>query len=194
METRFEVKGLAHTLEIFENLRDQIGDAKKSSRILTKVAYNAMKPVLQTAQEKVPEGDTHMLHDSLTIVAGRPTRKDMASRYVLPTDSAIAKVTTKPIPKRLRREVSNKFGHFLKEGDKKAFSRERKKFYHSQNIFYDGRAIANEFGTAKMSAQPYLRVSLESQQKTVSELVGMLLDQEIRNFVSRNPPKPPTSN
>ena len=187
METRFEVKGVSHTLEVFENLRDQIGDAKKSSRILTKVAYNAMKPVLSTAQQKVAE-DTGMLHNSLTIVAGRPTRKDMASNYVKPTDSAIAKVTTKPIPKRLRREVSAKFGHFLKEGDKKAFSRARKKFYHSQNIFYDGRAIANEFGTANMSAQPFLRVSLESQQQTVSELVGMLLDQEIKNFIAKNPP------
>ena len=104
------------------------------------------------------------------------------------TKTRKAKVTTKPIPKRLRREVSNKFGHFLKEGDKKAFSRARKKFYHSQNVFYDGRAIANEFGTANMSAQPFLRVSLESQQQTVSELVGMLLDQEIKNFIAKNPP------
>jgi hypothetical protein len=192
MQTRFEVKGISHTLEVFENLRDQIGDAKKSSRILTKVAFNAMKPVLDMAKTQVAE-DTRMLHDSLTIVAGRPTKKDMSSRYVLPTDSAIAKVTTRPIPKRLRREVNAKFSHFLKEGDKKGFSRERRKFYHSQNIFYDARAIANEFGTAKMSGKPYLRISLETQQQTVSELVGMLLDQEIRNFVSKNPPKIPTS-
>ena len=185
METRFEVKGVSHTLEIFENLRDQIGDAKKSSRILTKVAYNAMKPVLSTAQQKVAE-DTGMLHNSLTIVAGRPTRKDMASNYVKPTDSAIAKVTTKPIPKRLRREVSAKFGHFLKEGDKKAFSRARKKFYHSQNIFYDGRAIANEFGTANMSAQPFLRTSLESQAQAVTATLGQILKQKIEQYRSKN--------
>ena len=187
METRFEVNGVSDTLQVFEQLRDQVGDAKKTSRILTKVAREAMKPVLAMANSLVPV-DTGMLKQSLTIWSGRPTRKDMASNYVKPTDSAIAKVTTKPIPKRLRREVSAKFGHFLKEGDKKAFSRARKKFYHSQNIFYDGRAIANEFGTANMSAQPFLRVSLESQQQTVSELVGMLLDQEIKNFIAKNPP------
>lgn len=184
METRFEVNGVSDTLQVFEQLRDQVGDAKKTSRILTTVARQAMMPVLAMAKSLAPV-DTGMLQHSLTIWSGRPTRKDMASNYVKPTDSAIAKVMTRPIPKHLKREISAKFGHLLGT-DKKAFNRERKKFLHSQNIFYDGRAIANEFGTAKREAKPYLRVSLESQQQTVAELAGMLLAQEIEKFKAKN--------
>ena len=184
METRFEVNGVSDTLQVFEQLRDQVGDAKKTSRILTKVAREAMKPVLAMANSLVPV-DTGMLKQSLTIWSGRPTRKDMASNYVKPTDSAIAKVMTRPIPKHLKREVVAKYSHLLAT-DKKAFSRARKKFYHSQNIFYDGRAIANEFGTANRGAKPYLRVSLETQQQTVAELAGLLLAQEIERFKAKN--------
>lgn len=186
MDTRFEVKGVSHTLQIFENLRDQIGDARKSSNILVKVAREAMKPVLIAAQLKVPQ-DTGLLERSLTIVAGKPTGKDMRSNYVKPTDSAIAKVTTRPIPKHLKRAVQTQFGHLWASGKKAEFRKAKKKFYEEKNIFYDARAIANEFGTANRSAEPFLRVSLESQQREVSDLVALLLDQEIRNFISRNP-------
>ncbi len=191
MTTRFEVKGISHTLQIFEDLRDQIGDAKKSSNILVKVARAAMKPVLMSAQLNAPQ-DTGLLERSLTIVAGKPTGKDMRSNYVKPTDSAIAKVTTRPIPKHLKRAVQSQFGHLWAAGKKAEFKKARKKFYEEKNIFYDARAIANEFGTAKRSAKPFLRNSLETQQQNVSDLVGLLLDQEIRNFISKNPPTTPT--
>jgi hypothetical protein len=185
MNTRFEVQGVSHTLEVFENLRDKIGDAKKSSRILTKVAFAAMKPVLAVAQMRAPK-DTGLLERSLTITAGRPTAKDMRSNYVKPTDSAIAKVTTKPIPRHLKQKVNQQFGHLWAAGKKDEFKRAKKKFYEEKNIFYDARAIANEFGTANRAAEPFLRIALESQQQQVSDLVGILLDQEIRNFYDKN--------
>jgi hypothetical protein len=187
MNTRFEVKGVSHTLQIFEDLRDQIGDAKKSSRILTKVAFDAMKPVLAMAQSLVPQ-DTGLLERSLTITAGRPTSKDMRSNYVKPTDSAIAKVTTRPIPRHLKQKVNQQFGHLWAAGKKAEFRKAKKKFYQEKNIFYDARAIVNEFGTANRAAKPYLRIALQSQQQQVSDLAGLLLDQEIRNYISKNPP------
>jgi hypothetical protein len=187
MQTRFEVKGVSHTLEIFENLRDQIGDAKKSSRILTKVAFAAMKPVLSMAQMLTSaNSDTGLLNRSLTITSGRPTSKDMKSRYVKPTDSAIAKVTTRPIPKHLKKKVNEQFGHLWASGKKAEFKKERRKFYESKNTLYDARAIATEFGTANRSANPFLRVSLQSQQQQVSDLVGMLLAQEIEKYKAKN--------
>lgn len=187
MQTRFEVKGLEATFQVFEKLRDEIGDAKKSSRILTKVAFAAMKPVLTMAQSLTSaNSDTGLLNKSLTITSGRPTNKDMKSKYVLPTDSAIAKVTTRPIPRHLKQKANEQFGHLWAAGKKAEFKRERKKFYEQKNIFYDARAIATEFGTANRSANPFLRVSLESQQKLVSELVGMLLAQEIEKYKAKN--------
>jgi hypothetical protein len=186
MGVRFKVDGAKETLEVFENLRDQIGDHRKSSRILTKVARDAMRPVLAMAKSLAGANqDTGMLYRSLDIVSRRPSRKDMRSNYILPTDSVIAMVTTKPIPKKIKTEMNAEVGH-LWESDRKGFKKARRKFYESQDVFYDARAIANEFGTAKMAAQPYLRISLESQQQLVAGLVTLLLAQEISKYKAKN--------
>ena len=48
------------------------------------------------------------------------------------------------------------------------------------------RSAANEFGTAKMAAQPFLRTSLESQAQAVSATLGQILKQKIEQYRSRN--------
>ena len=181
MQTNFQVKGLSETLGVFEDLRNQIGDAKKSSALLVKTVKQAMLPVLAMAKGLVPK-DTGLLDQSLSIVARRPTGKDMKSRYVLPSDSAIAMVTTKPIPKKLKTEFHSAFGNL--KG--KEYKRARNKFYQDAGSFYDARAIANEFGTAKMAAKPYLRVSLESQQQAVASSLGTILAQNIEKYKAKN--------
>ena len=183
MQTNFQVKGLSETLEVFEDLRNQVGDARKSSNLLVKTVRQAMMPVLAMAKALSPK-DTGLLNQSLSVVSRRPTGKDMRSRYVQPTDSAIAMVTTKPIPKHLKRELSAKFGESGKS--QKEYRKFAKKFYKEQNIFYDARAIANEFGTAKMAAQPFLRASLESQQQAVASSLGTILAQNIEKFKAKN--------
>jgi hypothetical protein len=106
----------------------------------------------------------------------------MKSRYVLPTDSAIALVTTRPIPKKLKTAFHAAHSNLKGAEYKKA----RKNFYQEAGHFYDARAIANEFGTAKMSPQPYLRVSLESQQQAVANSLGSILNQNIEKFKAKN--------
>lgn len=181
MQTNFQVKGLSETLEVFEDLKNQVGDAKKSSNLLVKTVKQAMLPVLAMAKGLVPK-DTGLLNQSLTIVSRRPTGKDMKSRYVLPTDSAIALVTTKPIPKKLKTAFHAAYSN-LKGAE---YKRARKNFYQEAGSFYDARAIANEFGTANISAKPYLRVSLESQQQAVASSLGTLLAQNIDKFKAKN--------
>lgn len=183
METKFQVSGVKETLEVFDDLKNQVGDSKKTSNILVKTVREAMKPVLAMAKGLVPK-DTGLLDQSLTIVSRRPTGKDMRSKYVQPTDSAIALVTTRPIPKHLKRELSAQFSASGK--DKSEYRKFARKFYKDQNTFYDARAIANEFGTANKSAKPYLRVSLESQQQAVSSLLGNLLKANIEKFKAKN--------
>ena len=186
MSVRFKVDGAKETLAVFEDLRDKIGDAKKSSNILKNVAKEAMKPVLNMAKTLTGEHmDTGMLNRSLDIVSRRPTNKDMRSNYIKPTDSAIALVTTKPIPKKYKEAMNKAVGH-LWATDKNAFKKARKKFYESKDIFYDARAIASEFGTAHRPAHPYLRISLESQQEQVAGLVTILLDQQINKIKANN--------
>ena len=175
METKFSVSGVEGTLKAFENLADQIGDKRKSSQILVNSVRQAMKPVLSMAKGLVAK-DTGALDRSLGITARRPTRKDMKSNYVKPTDSAIALVSTKPIPAKLKQQ-------FHAGGDFSA--KAKRKFYRDQGSFYDGRAIANEFGTSKRSAKPFLRISLETQQSMVTNLLGMILNKNIQDAANK---------
>jgi hypothetical protein len=188
----FKIDGAKDTLAVFDDLRDQIGDYRKSSRILTKVARDAMKPVLMMAKSLTSAHmDTGMLNRSLDIVSRRPTNKDMRSNYILPTDSVIAMVTTKPIPRKLKTEMHAAVGH-LWDINKNDFKKARKSFYESKDVFYDARAIASEFGTAHRPANPYLRISLESQQQSVAQLVQILLAKEIERYKAKNITSPST--
>mgnify|MGYP003338519765 CR=1 FL=1 len=66
------------------------------------------------------------------------------------------------------------------------YKRARKAYFAEQGYLADGRAAANEFGTAKMAAQPFLRTSLESQAQAVSATLGQILKQKIEQYRSRN--------
>jgi len=104
-----------------------------------------MKPVLAMAKANAPK-DTGALERSLIIEARRPTRRDRRSKYVTETDTVIAAVTTA-------------------SGKKLA----------KMGIESDARAIAQEFGSARNTAHPYLRPALESMaQSTVNTLSGIL--------------------
>jgi HK97 gp10 family phage protein len=167
--TKFAINGLSETLEIFKLLEEEIGDKTARSKILIPAIRKVMKPVLDKAKSLVPS-DTGMLRNSLTIVARRPNRNDKRSIYVSKTDSVIAMVTTKPIPAKVKKQTAGMNRKYAK------------KFYASKGLIYDGRAIANEFGTAKMAAQPFMRTSLESQATIVSASLGEILRQKIEQY------------
>jgi len=178
----FQVKGLSETQAVFDQLREEIGDKTSQSKVLVPVVKEAMKPVLSMAQSLVPKGDTEMLLKSLSIVGRRPTGKDKSSNYVNSNDAAIAIVTTKPIPRSMKKDAYEATKHIT---DKRLKAKAIKGFYAEQGIFYDARAIAMEFGTKNVSARPYLRVSLESQAQQVSDLLGKLLQQKIEQYRSK---------
>ena len=181
MATTFEIKGLKETLEVFEQLRNDIGDKQATSKVLIPAVRDAMKPVLAMAKALSPK-DTGALDRSLYITARRPTRKDMKSRYVTPKDSVISLVSSRPIPKKVKQQFQAKYGNL--KG--KEYKQTRKAYFTKQGFLADGRAAANEFGTAKMSAQPFLRVSLESQAQSVSATLGQILKQKIEQYKAKN--------
>jgi hypothetical protein len=140
-----------------------------------------MKPVLAMAKALSPK-DTGTLDRSLYITARRPSGKDKQSRYVKYQDSVISLVSTKPIPKSLKNKFKASHGH-LKGAE---YKQARKAYFTEQGYLADGRAAANEFGTAKMSAQPFLRTSLESQAQSVSATLGQILKQKIEQYKAKN--------
>jgi HK97 gp10 family phage protein len=140
-----------------------------------------MKPVLAMAKALSPK-DTGALDRSLYITARRPTRKDMKSRYVTPKDSVISLVSSRPIPKKLKQEFHAKYGNLKGSEYKKA----KRSFYSEAGVMHDARAIANEFGTAKMSAQPFMRTSLESQAQAVAARLGIIIKQKMDAYKAKN--------
>lgn len=173
MATSFQITGLKETLQVFEDLASEIGDKKARSKILIPAVKQAMKPVLQMAKSFAPK-DTGLLERTLTIVGRRPSNNDRKSKYITKSDAVIAIVTTKPIPKKLKKQTVG------------MTRSQKQKFYASKNSLYDARAVANEFGTANMSAHPFMRVSLESQSSMVATNLGEILKQKIEQYRAKN--------
>ena len=181
MSVKFAVSGLKETLEVFKKFQEQFGDKDAKSKILIPAVRDAMKPVLSMAKALSPK-DTGALDRSMYITARRPTRKDMKSRYITPKDSVISLVSSRPIPKKLKQQFNAQFGSLKGKEYKKA----KRKFYNETGFMFDARAIANEFGTAKMSSKPFLRISLESQAQMVASQLGMILKQKMDSYKAKN--------
>jgi len=191
--TYFKITGMKETLDVFQLLQNEIGDKTAPSKVLIPAVKEAMKPVLAMAKSLSPYDNSsdHVgphLRDTLTIVGRKPTRNDKKSRYVNHSDTAIAIVTSKPIPRKLKAEMWESVGHLYKKNskDNSKFEKARKNFYLNKGKIYDGRAAFNEFGTAKMSAQPFMRPALESQAISVSTRLGEILKQKIEQYRSKN--------
>ena len=137
MGVSFKLEGVGDVEKAFRELAEEIGDKKANSKILVPAAREAMKPVLAQARSNAPE-DTGGLKRSLQVEARRPTRRDKRSKYISSTDTVISLVTTAPGKKLAKMGINS-----------------------------DARAIAQEFGTARNPAQPYLRTALESQSQSV---------------------------
>lgn len=153
---KFEIENVGEVLDVFEELAMEIGDKKARSKILVPAVREAMKPVLEAAKQNAPT-DTGGLVRSLKIEARRPNRRDKNSKYVSKTDSVIALVTTR------------KTAQLKKMGIKS-----------------DMRAIAQEFGTAKVPAQPYLRPALEANSQAVANSLGKIIANRIEKFRIKN--------
>lgn len=174
----FKLEGIGSAMQAFEELAQEIGDKKARSKVLIPAARSAMKPVLDLAQTKAPM-DTGTLRLLLQVEARRPNNRDRRSKYVTTNDTVIAVVTT----------ASGKKMKAMSEGKGLERSRRRLKKLGAtdeqaaafEGFKSDARAIAQEFGTARNPAQPYLRPALESQaQQTVNRLAD-----EIRKYITK---------
>lgn len=152
MGVSFKLEGIGSVHAAFEELANEIGDKKATSKILVPAVREAMKPVLAKARADAPV-DTGGLRRSLQVEARRPNRKDKRSKYIVNTDTVISLVTTAP-------------------GKKLA----------KMGIASDARAIAQEFGTARHPAHPYLRTALESQSTSVVNDLAKILARRIDQY------------
>jgi HK97 gp10 family phage protein len=180
----YKIQGLKDVLAAFEELAADIGDKKARSRILVPAAREAMKPVLTMARMNAPK-DTGDLARTMQIEARRPTRKDIRSKYITEKDTVIALVTTKAFPKKLKKEFYEKNAELYKT-DKAQYNRDLKERKKQVGVLSDARAIAQEFGTARNGAQPYLRPALESQADQTAKRLGEILARRISKYRIKN--------
>jgi len=152
MSVSIKLEGMGSVHAAFQELANEIGDKKATSKILVPAVREAMKPVLAKARADAPV-DTGGLRRSLQVEARRPNRKDKRSKYIASTDTVVSLVTTAP-------------------GKKLA----------KMGIASDARAIAQEFGTARNPAHPYLRTALESQSASVVNDLAKILARRIDQY------------
>lgn len=175
----FKVEGLGDVTRIFDELAAEIGDKRATSKVLVPAARKAIAPVLDAAQQSAPV-DSGGLRLSLQVEARRPTRRDKRSKYISQTDTVVAMVTT----------ASGKKLAQMSQG--KALERSRKRLLKMgataeqaaafTGVRSDGRAIAQEFGTANVPAQPYLRPAMESNAQAVADNLGKALAAQIDKY------------
>lgn len=142
----------------FEELLTKITNEfgyKDAQGILRKAVRVSMQPVLQTAKILAPV-DTGAMVASLQIEARKPTRKDRQSKYVEQNDAVISAVTTAPGYKLAKKGIKS-----------------------------DARAVANEFGTAKMAGKPFMRPALESQSVSVLSTLSDELRVQLERYKAR---------
>jgi HK97 gp10 family phage protein len=156
--------------EVLREMQDDFG-AKDQKKILSSAMRVAMKPVLSRAKSLV-HSDTGALAASLRIEARKPTQKDKNSVYVSPTDTVIGTVTTASGKQLAKKTFKN-----LKTGKKQ------------KGIESDARAYANEFGTHKMAAKPFLRPALESSSPEMLNLLTESLRTAISKYQAKQPKK-----
>jgi len=180
----YKIEGLKDVLAAFGELADEIGDKKARSSILVPAAREAMKPVLLMAQMNAPK-DTGDLARTMQVEARRPTKKDIRSKYINENDAVIAVVTTKAFKKKLKKEFYEKNAS-LYESDIAQYKRKLKEAKRLEGVLSDARAIAQEFGTARNGAQPFLRPALESQADQTAKRLGEILARRISKYRIKN--------
>jgi HK97 gp10 family phage protein len=163
------VEGVQELQNLFDEMANELGP-KDSQRILNKAVRTSMIPVLNSARQLAPV-DTGALRASLQIEVRKPNRKDKRSKYVSENDTVIGLVTTAPASKLAKTKFKN--------------MRTESKFMQI-GIASDARAVANEFGTAKMPAQPFMRPALESNAQNVVNSLSVNIATALRKYKSKH--------
>lgn len=165
---------------LIDEMKNDFGQ-KETNKVLVPALRTAFQPALIRAKQLADTGGggysrpyaTGELSASLRIEARKPTRKDKRSKYVQEGDAIIAKITTAPANKLVKIRA-------------KIMAKQGKSFDANALHHFDARAIAQEFGTAKHGAKPFLRPAVESTQGQVLSLLAMRIKMRIAQYRAKN--------
>ena len=166
-----ETYGFDQLHETVKQLGQDFGVVNARKNILVPAAKKAFECVLQAAKNNLQPGhgyDTGQLKRTLAISAKPVKQRNRRSKYINENDVVYATVSAKLVKKYT--QVTNKKG----ETKLKALG-----------DVSDARAIAVEFGTAKMGARPFLRPALESNYQNVVNTLRVELAKAIEQYVQK---------
>jgi HK97 gp10 family phage protein len=169
---KIEVEGFQELESLFQEMMEDFG-AKDQKKILRKAASMSMQPVLQRAKTLAPV-DTGAMAQSLRLASSIPSRKAKRSIYINDDDTVISTVTSASGKQLAKLKFYNYSESYKQKEDVK-----------TTGVESDARVIANEFGTGKMPARPFLRPALESQSFTVVNSLGDSLAESLRRYRAR---------
>lgn len=178
MSVRVQLTGVGDLTQALRELSFELGDKDYKSKVLVPAVRAAMRPVLAAAQSNAPI-DTGGLRLTLQVEARRPRSKDRRSKYVSATDTVISMVTTAPSKKLQAMSEGKGLALARKRLTRMAGAEQAGKF---AGLSSDARAIAQEFGTKKIPAQPFLRTALEQHAQSTVDRLAAALTKRIEQF------------
>jgi hypothetical protein len=180
MAVIIKLEGVGEVDKALRQLEADFGQKESSKRVLIPAVRESLQPVLMQAIANAPK-DTGGLALSLQVEARRPTARDRRSKYITQTDTVIGAVTTASA-KKLARMSEGK-------GLLSARRKLKKLGFKNANAFVgiesDARAVAQEFGSARNPATPYLRPALEANAQSTVNRLALILARRINEFRSK---------
>lgn len=180
MGVTIKLEGIGEVDKALRQLEADFGQKESAKRVLVPAVRESLRPVLNQAIANAPK-ETGGLALSLQIEARRPTNRDRRSKYITQTDTVIGAVTTASAKKLAK----------MSEGKGLLSARRKLKKLGFENaeaftgVASDARAVAQEFGSARNPATPYLRPALEANAQSTVNNLAQILARRINEYRSK---------
>jgi hypothetical protein len=180
MGITIKLEGIGEVDKALRQLEADFGQKESAKRVLVPAVRESLRPVLNQAIANAPK-ETGGLALSLQIEARRPTSRDRRSKYITQTDTVIGAVTTASAKKLAK----------MSEGKGLLSARRKLKKLGFENaeaftgVASDARAVAQEFGSARNPATPYLRPALEANAQSTVNNLAQILARRINEYRSK---------
>lgn len=150
----------------------------------TKFEMTGLKETLKVFEDLQSEIGDKKSRSKVLIPAVKEAMKPVLemAKSLAPVDTGFLKQSLRITAKRPSNK--DKKSKYVKSNDSVIAVVTTKSPPKNGNKTFDMRAIAQEFGTANMPAQPFMRISLESQAGLVAQSLGEILKNKIEKYRS----------
>lgn len=154
MAVEFSIEGFPELFAAMDSIKEEIGKGK-TDRIWRESIKAAFQPVLEAAKRNAPK-NTGELANRIYMKVHRPNKSDKSSKYYEQGEIYMARVSVSPLRSDSQLHVVlNKRGKF-------------------QTVYRNKKpvGISQEFGNARVPAQPFMLPALRQNQNVVASILS----------------------